>query len=402
MKLLSQLIIPRPEGDAAIQLLHGDLTAVPGELAVDILAVSAFRGNYAPNPDTLIGALNNAGLSVADLAADKEVDLLAQLSCWLSKPLPNALQTRLNIRKILCFEPMGTVDDAETEVGNLFRGINAFAIDELHNDIAMPILATGNQQFPLETMLPLLLDTAVFWLENGLPLTSLKLVLHRTDQVEAGRPIFENARKQYEQKQLAEAGQISASRALSRIDALSEGTEYSLPKLAYAVSETARTETEESQATRSGGPFGMAPTGPAPKPAQVSGYDYFISYSHRHTASVQAFVDALLAHNPQFRIFYDRDSIPTGGLWIKLISDAIQHSKNVVCILTPEYSKSAVCWDEFQCAYVMEKRSKVKIRTINFCDDVNLPPMIAIYSYIDCTEGDLEKLKKAVEELVEN
>ena len=103
----------------------------------------------------------------------------------------------------------------------------------------MPVLATGDQQFPLETMLPLLLDTAIFWLENGLPLTALQLVLHRTDQVEQGRPIFENVREQYDLKNLAEAGQISARRALSEIDALSGEVPYSLPKLAYAVGETA-------------------------------------------------------------------------------------------------------------------------------------------------------------------
>ena len=143
MELLSQIIITRPEGDAAIQLLHGDLTAIPNELAVDILAVSAFRGDYSPVPGTLLGALADKGISVAELAQDKEIDLLNQLSCWLSKPLPEAEQHRFNFRKILCFEPHGTANDAETQVGNLFRGINTFAMDDLHNEIAMPVLATG-------------------------------------------------------------------------------------------------------------------------------------------------------------------------------------------------------------------------------------------------------------------
>ena len=136
-------------------------------------------------------------------------------------------------------------------------------------------------------------------------------------------------------------------------------------------------------------------------PAHPTGYDYFISYSHKHTAAVQELVNALKARHPGRSIFYDRNSIPSGGLWIKMISDAIQHSKNVICVLTPEYSQSAVCWDEFQCAYVMEKRKKLNIRTINFRNDADLPPMIAIYSYIDCTEGDLDKLKAAVDHLTQ-
>jgi len=402
MQLLSQLIIPRPEGDAVIQLLQGDLTAIPDDLAVDILAVSAFRGSYEPYEGTLMAALFNAGLSIADLAKAKEVDLLNQLSCWLSKPLTDAQQARFNVRKILCFEPVGNAENAEAEVANLFRGINTFAMDDLHNEIAMPVLATGNRQFPLDLMLSTLLDTAIFWLENGLPLTSLKLFLHRDDQVEKGFPIFENVRKQYDLKKLAEAGQISAGTALTQIDVLNRdlyGTR-NLPKMEYALQEMNEQETNESlpnrEATR-----GLENAESPGTPAISNQYDYFISYSHRHTEAVQAFVDALRAHNSEFRIFYDRDSIPSGGLWIKMISDAIQNSKNVVCILTPEYSKSDVCWDEFQCAYVMEKRKKVTIRTINFCNDIDLPPMIAIRSYIDCTEGDLEKLKVSVKDLIE-
>lgn len=85
-----------------------------------------------------------------------------------------------------------------------------------------------------------------------------------------------------------------------------------------------------------------------------------------------------------------------------MISAAIQQSKNDVCILTSEYSLSAVCWDVFQCAYIMEKHTKLMIRTTNFRNDADLSPMMTIYSYTDCNEGNLEKLKGAVASLVEN
>lgn len=401
MELLSEITIHRPEGDTTIQLLQGDLTAIPDNLAVDILVVSAFRGYYQTLPETLIGALFKAGISVAELAQDKELDLVTQLGCWLSKPLPLAQQKRLNIRSILCFEPAGTVVDAETAVGNLFRGINSFAMDELHNEIAMPVLATGKQQFPLDVMLPTLLDTAIFWLENGLPLRSLKLVLHGDEQVAVGQPIFDKVKQQYALKQQAEAGQISARRALHEIKDLSEGTlgGADLPKMEYAL------KTMPPARQPGWGPdieLSREFSFEKPAPPKPTTYDYFISYSHKYTAPVQELVNALKARNPDFQIFYDRDSIPAGGLWIKMISDAIQNSRNVVCVLTPEYSQSAVCWDEFQCAYVMEKRKKLNIRTINFRNDADLPPMIAIYSYIDCTEGDLDKLKAAVDQLTQN
>ncbi|QJW90838.1 toll/interleukin-1 receptor domain-containing protein [Spirosoma taeanense] len=404
MELLSQIKISRPEGNAYIQLLHGDLTAIPTELAVDILAVSAIRGSYEPVLGTLMSALNNVGVSVAELAEDKDIDLLNQLGCWLSKPLSEAQQHRFNFRKILCFEPIGNVSDAETEAGNLFRGINAFAIDDLHNEVAMPVLATDDQLFPLETMLPILLDTAIFWLDTGLPLTSLKLVLHREDQVAKGFPIFENVRKQYELKHMAEVGLMSANTALTKINILNGTTftEQALPKMEYALRELVQAETDERIDFTNSRDIDVDDLESVLTPVKPTTYDYFISYSHKHTAAVRELVNALKVRHPDSTIFYDRDNIPTGGLWIKMISDAIQRSKSVVCVLTPEYSKSDVCWDEFQCAYVMEKRKKLTIKTINFCNDADLPPMMAIYSYIDCTEGDMEKLKASVDQIISN
>ena len=230
------------------------------------------------------------------------MDLLNQLSCWLSESLSPAQQARFNIKKILCFEPKGNVSDAETEVGNLFRGINTFAMDADHNDIAMPILATGNQQIPLEIMLPLLLDSAIFWLENGLPLNSLKFALHRPDQVAKGRPIFENARKQYELKKQTETGEISASQSLSEINLLNGMTsaEYTLPKLTYALQEKAQAELDDSLELFGGDTATRGDIFPLPAP--VNEYDYFISYSHRYSTPVQEFVNALQA--PQSPVSY--------------------------------------------------------------------------------------------------
>ena len=224
-------------------------------------------------------------------------------------------------------------------------------------------------------------------------------MLYRPDQVGTGLPIFENVRRQYDVKKSAESGTISADTALTEIGKLHNAlpADSGLTKLAFSVEEMSRTESEDNQESTRDIDFNDL-TGPPNKPA---GYDFFISYSHVYTPAVKEFVSALYARNPSLNIFYDRTSIPPGGLWIKMISDAIQKSRNVVCLLTPEYSQSAVCWDEFQCAYIMEKRKKLMIRTINFRNDVDMPPMMAMYSYIDCTEGDLDKLKAAVDQLTQ-
>ena len=58
-------------------------------------------GDYSPSPTSLIGQLLiKLGISVKQLAKDKEEDLRKLYSCWWSKPLPG----HLSFRKILCFE----------------------------------------------------------------------------------------------------------------------------------------------------------------------------------------------------------------------------------------------------------------------------------------------------------
>ena len=198
MQLLSQITIPRPGDDPKIQLLIGDLTNIQKEHTADILVVSAYPGSYTPVPNTLMAALYNKGIHVGELAKDKEINLLDQLGCWLSKPLNQKLQDEFNIKRILCFEPGIHSKEQESVVGNIFRCINTFAFDTQNNVVAMPMLASGNQKIPVEKMLPAILDAAIFWLESGLPLKCLKLALYNETQIQEALPIFINKKQSYE------------------------------------------------------------------------------------------------------------------------------------------------------------------------------------------------------------
>ncbi len=198
MKLLSQITINREQNDAAIQLLQGDLTAIPPEHAADILVVSAFPNNYNPIPKTLMAALYDKGIVVGEMAKDKEIDLRAQLGCWLSKPINTEQQKQFNFKQILCFEPGAKAYEDKAVVGNIFRCINTFAFEKQNNVIALPVVASGNQKVALEKILPAIVEAAIFWLENGLPLKSIKLVLYSDEQVENGLPGFKKMKQDYE------------------------------------------------------------------------------------------------------------------------------------------------------------------------------------------------------------
>jgi TIR domain len=417
MLLLSQFTIARSNGNAVIQLLHGDLTAIPKEHAADILVISAYPGSYGTaDKTTLMSALYNKDIIVAELAKDKEIDLLENMHCWLSKPLSSVQQEQFNFKKILCFEPPAG-KEKEKVVANIFRCINNFAFDKQNNVIAMPVLASGNQKVALEKMLPAILDAAIFWLESGLPLDCIKLVLYNEMQVTAALPLFINAKQQYNLKLSAQAGNISAAEAWKMFELKNQTQQPGTATMLIIENEIKELAAKETIATQPQQATDILPP-PAQQPVEPAGaddaaaraipitdgkkgYDFFISYSHKQTTEVKHFVEALLQKKPQLNIFYDRTSIPTGGLWIKLISDAIQNSAAVICILSPQYYKSDVCWDEFQCAKAKEYKTKQPvIKTINFYNDADMPLIMSIYSYIDCTEGDVEKLKNSVHGLL--
>jgi len=380
MKLLSQIEIPRSPGISIIQLLQGDLSALPAEHATDILVISAFPGNYIALKGSLIYELNEKGLSTEALALEKAVDLRKQLNCWLSKTLPVSDQQKFNIKRVLCFEPGEKIKEPEEVVGDIFRCINTFAFDDENDVVAMPIIATGYQRVPLQKILPALLAAAFFWLKNGLPLKCIKLVVHGNENAAQALPLFETFKN-----------------GLQNIPAKEEerNRDIPLPPQAPAlVKPTGDIVAKEEEHK----PIDI------PKANDVKkGYDYFLSYAHVHSKEIQLFVDELTAQNKALSVFYDKDSIPAGGLWIQQISAAIQQANKILVFLSPDYDRSPVCWDEFQCAKLMEyNRKKNIIQTVYLYGykETEMPPIMGIYSYIDCREGSPEKLQACVLQLL--
>jgi len=205
MEVLGQLTIARRRGDAppaTLELLRGDLARLPPEHAVDALVVSAFPDSYTPDRGTLFEALSNRGLDMRVVARQKAEDQRPRLGCWISQPLRE--RQRLRIGRIVCFEPRYPAflrqtgfdhTNIEETVGFVFRCLNNFAIPDakrqLHlRRVAMPLLATGNQRVPVGVMLPRLLEAAIFWLEEGLPVQRLKIVAHTPEHAEVARGVF--------------------------------------------------------------------------------------------------------------------------------------------------------------------------------------------------------------------
>ncbi|MCJ7682357.1 MAG: hypothetical protein MUP70_16640, partial [Candidatus Aminicenantes bacterium] len=175
MKRLESLSIAHRMENRNIELYQGDLTDMSQTEGVDILVISAYPGDYCPTLGSVIGALNEKGISVARLAEDKMVDLRNISSCWLSKEIVSE-DPGIRFKHLLCFEP-GERGKSPEIVGDIFRSLAPVLGDELSlHTVAIPLVACGDQRTPIDQMLPPLLEAAARWMSLGLNLTELKIV----------------------------------------------------------------------------------------------------------------------------------------------------------------------------------------------------------------------------------
>jgi hypothetical protein len=302
MQLLDQCEVRHGESERRIELLYGDLARLPPDHSVDILVASAFKDDYSPTTTSLIGALDSVGLSVQQLSQDKHVDLREQFSCWLSQPVDK----KFNFGRILCLESDWKGSPPEI-IDDLFRALAPFLLTEFSDSsVAIPVLGTGDQHWPFDEMLTAILTSAVAWINRGLVLKLLKIVVFRTEDVAAAQRIFSALK----------GGQLAT--------------------------------TSKPSPTASGAP-------------QSTQHDVFISYSRVDTEAAHFVYEELRSTRPDLSIFLDQTSIPGGASWLMHIAHALDSSKRVVALYSENYWSSNNCKDEFLAARARQIDLKTEI-----------------------------------------
>lgn len=336
MELLASWEIKYGQEERLIQLLHGDLSNLPPQHLVDVLIVSAFRSDYLATPTSLIGALAARGLFVSELAANKKIDLREQFSCWLSQ----RLTASFGFRYVVCLESgwRGTPPEI---CDDLFRALSPYLISEFPNaSVAMPILGTGDQGWPIDVMLKTILHTTVSWLKRGLPLRLLKIVVYSADNAKKAEEVFLECQRQYSDQALDIA--------------------------------TGHSATEAEDVSKQ--------------------YDCFLSYCHKDSVPAQLIVDEVLRSRPHTRVFFDASEIKTGSSWLMKIAQALDGSKRVVALYTPEYWSSRPCVDEFLAARTREYATGEKVLFPIYFRKANFPTLFQNLEFFDCREADKLKL----------
>jgi hypothetical protein len=376
MEHLKSVAVFDGQKERLISVYAGDLARIPADQAVDLLVVSAFPNNYQPRPETLIGALQQNGLSVAELAADKDQDLRKLSGFWLSKPLGERYPG-MHIGRLACFEPL-VLGQPPQVVGELFRGLFPFLDQERDAVVAMPLLGAGNQRWPPGAIFQPLVEAAYHWLQRGMPIAELRIV------------------------------EIQAQRALAIAEQLAEFEQALFAGAAAVPRSTPPAAPEHSPDVWPAGPPpltelpaelpDLAPPTPVPVGAR---YDVFLSYAEEDQDAAQRLAGALQSELGGIRVFDYRLSIDVGKSWQQEIDDAIEDCKKIVALLSADYFASPECQEELMIARLRNKRSNFEVFFPLYWKDAGqaLALWLQAITYSDCREGDPAKLAQVTKRL---
>lgn len=326
--------------ERTIELLRGDLAELPREHSVDVLVVSAFANDYTPTPTSLIGSLFWVGISVDELAKNKEIDLREQFSCWLS----HKLDDRHAFGRILCIES-GWRGSAPEITDDLFRALAPYFLTSLPNaSVAMPLIGAGDQGWPPSQMMESILNATIAWINRGLPLRVLKIIVHSEASAKSALQTFREIQVRYYE--------------------------------------------------RSNDRFELPPHAP-------NRFDLFMSYCHKDLDTAKAILAEIRQIYPKARIFFDRESLPPGTSWLTHVAESLDNAKRVAALYTPDYWNSASCKDEFAAALARQNDTGNSVLFPIYVLSAQIPYLFRNVEYVDCRERDRHKLIGACRNLAQ-
>jgi hypothetical protein len=206
----------------------------------------------------------------------------------------------------------------------------------------MPVLASGDQRFDSEVMLTALLNAAVHWLEHGLPIDTIKIVVHSQESAQRLQQVFARLRSDY-------------------------------------TSAGSQRQPEASPSFR---------------------YDFFVSYSHSDVSEADALVEGLKAAKMGARVFQDKLELKTGDAWQTELDEALECCRKVIPIYTQSYVRSHVCMEEFNMARLRHRESESGVLLPIYLRTTQLPLYMRALQYFDCREGDLSKIRSVCRQLI--
>jgi hypothetical protein len=222
---------------------------------------------------------------------------------------------------------------------DLYRALTPFLLTDFPNSsVAMPLIGAGDQGWPASDMLEAILLATVRWIERGLKLRLLKIVVHDDDTAKVTTTLFDKFKQRYSIKN-SNANQVSIR------------------------------------------------------------YDIFISYSHEQATLAKYVVSTLESSVSSLRIFIDSSRLSSGLSWPTELAMALDASRRVIALYWPSYWESSICQLEFNAALARQIDKGDAILFPILLEDVQIPYLFKTLQYADCRLNDRSKLADACGQL---
>ncbi|KAK3591628.1 hypothetical protein CHS0354_013812 [Potamilus streckersoni] len=340
--LQDTITIETVTGKCDIQLLYGDITKLSPAEKVDIVMVSAFPGDYASLSGTVLGALAyNLGISVRELSMDKEQDLRRHFSCWLSKPLSTQDSP---YGRLLCFERRRGSDlTLPQQVAEMFR-VFVPVFNNQDKTVITPLLATGHQGYSKIKMLQTMVNGAASWMEGGLPLRCLKIVIYDNINLDVNKE-FERLKIQWEARSIR-------------------------------------------------------------KKKTTMSYDVYMCFDMGDQHWVSHIAKCLQNSREGLKVFASHQDFDKDRVWQDDIFSVMTSCKRVIAVFTPSFMENPECLELYNMAICCNRVKKSAILAPFYIISVpNLPNYLTQVQWVDCRvrkEGEIAevKIEKACAEIM--
>eukprot|EP00795_Rhopilema_esculentum_P000775 gene776-10504_t len=327
-------------GSCEIHLSYGSVTKLSKKEEVDVLVVSAFPNNYVETPWSVIGALRrDLGISVQDLANDKEEDLRTIFSCWWSRELPEDK----SIRRILCFEGSYKPGARSTTViGEIFRCLVSLS-KGTEIKVMMPLISTGHQGCEYETILSLIVEAAIHWMEIGLLLRVLKIVVYVKDMK-----------------------QIQSDFLLKK---------FRLLKDQWLKEKESRKKLKKAHPVR---------------------YDVYLSYCPSDQQLAAGIIGKLESLYEDISIYAERQEINQDKTWQDHIYEVMVSCARIITVLNPNFLTDEACLEQYNIALCCSRNMKRDYLAPLYVETVDkMPTYMSLIQYIDCRPFSDDLLRNA-------
>nr|APP89574.1 mitogen-activated protein kinase kinase kinase 1 [Neoporphyra haitanensis] len=351
LKRLDFINVHRKDFTGRIELMQGSVEGLAPEDETDLMVVYLReRGVYKGNRDSALAALNRSGLSLAQLEKETkpQPSYRRHYHCWLSRPLPKPRPRGFEFKRLLVYEDPG---EELTRDDNIVLDIMKCLTTVLGGDVQissvlLPLSGALLSPSLRKHFVKAAVDVSVGWMQMGLPLKTVKILLPETDIT----------------KDIETFAKVKSKTAAAAAAAAAASMEIR--------------------------------------------HDVFFSYAEADRPSAQQMMAYLRSKNENIRV-YDAEprevSVRARGVVNEAAMGALNTSRIFLSLLSDDYFHSVECTEAFSLAYCRDFESQGNFIIPLFwrsCDLTPLARRLVATEGVDCREAAFESATMLLDEIL--